>query len=165
MFLAVQFGKVLLALGRLHDFIQTGKCIGLILLNGCFKIQVMVTVWRLTQRLSTKTFSASHERNVMDHGISTYMLSSVCYNSSSGTTVLITPATVYLADKSVLPPEVVHDIQEGNFEVKRTDRRFNLVSAGRSTEWLNAIGRKWPSIITSIEQHPHSADGHCRILL
>ena len=42
--------------------------------------------------------------------------------------------TVYLADKSVLPPEFLHDIQEGNFEVKRTDRRFNQVSADRSTE-------------------------------
>ena len=50
--------------------------------------------------------------------------------------------TVYLADKSVLPAEVVHDIQEGNFEVKRTDRRFNRVSADRSTVWLNAIERK-----------------------
>ena len=50
--------------------------------------------------------------------------------------------TVYLADKSVLPPEVLHDIQEGNVEVKRTDRRFNQVLADRSTEWLNAIGRK-----------------------
>ena len=35
--------------GRLHDFIRGGNCIGLILLNGCFQIQVMVTVWRLTQ--------------------------------------------------------------------------------------------------------------------
>ena len=50
--------------------------------------------------------------------------------------------TVYLADMSVLPSEVLHELQEGNVEVKRTDRRFNQVSADRSTEWLNAIGRQ-----------------------
>ena len=33
----------------------------------------------------------SHEQNVTDHGIYTYMLSSVCYHSSSGTTMSITP--------------------------------------------------------------------------
>ena len=61
----------------------------------------------------------------MDHGISTYMLSSVCYHSSSGATILITPVGVYLAEMSVLPPEVLLELQEGNFVVKRTDRRFN----------------------------------------
>ncbi len=40
---------IMFYVGRLHDFIRGGNCIGLILLNGCFQIQVMVTVWRLTQ--------------------------------------------------------------------------------------------------------------------
>ena len=43
---------------------------------------------------------------------------------------------------SVLPPEIRHAFQEGNFVVKRTYRRFNQVSADQSTEWLNAIGNK-----------------------
>ena len=52
--------------------------------------------------------------------------------------------TVYLAEMSVLPPEVLHvdEFQERNFVVKRTDRRFNQVLADRSTEWLNAVGKK-----------------------
>ena len=50
--------------------------------------------------------------------------------------------TVYLAEMSVIPPEVLHELQEGNFVVKRADRRFNQVSADQSTEWLNAIGKK-----------------------
>ena len=50
--------------------------------------------------------------------------------------------TVYLTDMLVLPPEVFHEFQEGNVEVKRADRHFNQVSADRSTEWLNAIWRK-----------------------
>ena len=50
--------------------------------------------------------------------------------------------TVYLAEMSVLPPEGLHEFQEGNCVVKRTDRRFNQVSAGQSTEWQNAIGKK-----------------------
>ena len=50
--------------------------------------------------------------------------------------------TVYLAEMSVLPPEVLHEFQEGNFVVKRADRRFNQVSADQCTEWLNAIGKK-----------------------
>jgi len=50
--------------------------------------------------------------------------------------------TVYLAEMSVLPPEVLLEFQEGNFVVKRTDRRFNQVSADQSTEWLNATGKK-----------------------
>ena len=54
---------------------------------------------------------------------------------------------VYLAEMSVLPPEVLHEFQEGNFVVKRTDRRFNQVSAGQSTEWLNAIGKKSGGLI------------------
>ena len=50
--------------------------------------------------------------------------------------------TVYLAEMSVLPPEVLHEFQERNFVVKRIDRRFNQVSADQSTEWLNAVGKK-----------------------
>ena len=50
--------------------------------------------------------------------------------------------TVYLAEMSVLPPEVLLEFQEGNFVVKRTDRRFNQVSADQSTELLNATGKK-----------------------
>ena len=50
--------------------------------------------------------------------------------------------TVYLADMSVLPTEVLHEFQEGNVVVKRTDRRFNQVSADQCTEWLNTIGNK-----------------------
>ena len=49
---------------------------------------------------------------------------------------------VYLAEMSVLLPEVLHEFQEGNVMVKRTDRRFIQVSADQSTEWLNAIGKK-----------------------
>ena len=79
----------------------------------------------------------------MDHGISTYafkrMLPFLFRHDHVNYARWV---IVYLADKSVLPPEVVHDIQEGNFVVKGTDRRFNQVSADRSTEWLNAIGRK-----------------------
>ena len=74
----------------------------------------------------------------------TYMLSSVCCQSSSCTTMLLTPygGTVYLAEMSVLPPKVLHGFQEGNCVVKHTDRRFNQFSADQSTEWLNAIGKK-----------------------
>ena len=43
---------------------------------------------------------------------------------------------------SVLPPEVLHEFQEGSVVVKRTDRRFNQVSADQCTEWLDAIGKK-----------------------
>ena len=43
---------------------------------------------------------------------------------------------------STLPPEVPLEFQEGNFVVKRTERRFNQVSADQSTEWLNATGKK-----------------------
>ena len=50
--------------------------------------------------------------------------------------------TVYLAEMSVLPPEVLHEFQEGNFVVKRTDRRFNQVSTDQSTELVNAVGKK-----------------------
>ena len=50
--------------------------------------------------------------------------------------------TLYMAEMSVLPPEVPHEFQEGNCVVKRTDQRFCQVSAGQSTEWLNAIGKK-----------------------
>ena len=73
----------------------------------------------------------------MDHGISTYMLSSVLmltflfrYNHVN----YAIWGTVYLADMSVLPPEVLHEFQEGNVVVKRTDRRFNQVSADQCTE-------------------------------
>ena len=50
--------------------------------------------------------------------------------------------TVYLAAMSTLPPEVLLEFQEGNVVVKRTERRFNSVSADQSTEWLNATGKK-----------------------
>ena len=50
--------------------------------------------------------------------------------------------TVYLAEMSTLPPEVLLEFQEGNFVVKRTERRFNQVSADQRTEWLNATGKK-----------------------
>ena len=50
--------------------------------------------------------------------------------------------TMYLAEMSTLPPEVLLEFQEGNFVVKRSDRRFNQVSADQSTEWLNATGKK-----------------------
>ena len=55
--------------------------------------------------------------------------------------------TVYLAEMSVLPPEVLREFQEGNFVVKRPDRRFNQVSADQSTEWLNAIGKKSDGLV------------------
>ena len=50
--------------------------------------------------------------------------------------------TVYTFEMSTLPPEVLLEFQEGNFLVKRTERRFNQVSAKQSTEWLNATGKK-----------------------
>ena len=50
--------------------------------------------------------------------------------------------TVYLADMSVLLPEVLHEFQNRNFVLKRTDGRFNQVSPDQSTEWLNAVGKK-----------------------
>ena len=53
----VHFDNVLLAIGRLHDFIQKGICLGLILLNRCFQVQVMVTVWRLTQTFVHEDFN------------------------------------------------------------------------------------------------------------
>ncbi|KAK1895693.1 glycoprotein [Dissostichus eleginoides] len=43
---------------------------------------------------------------------------------------------------SALPPEILLEFQKGNFVVKRSDRRFNQVSADESTEWLNATGKK-----------------------
>ncbi|KAK2163026.1 hypothetical protein LSH36_87g04012 [Paralvinella palmiformis] len=48
--------------------------------------------------------------------------------------------TLYLAGMSVLPPEVLVEFEEGNFVVKRTDRRFHHISLDQSTEWLNATG-------------------------
>ena len=56
--------------------------------------------------------------------------------------------TVYLAEMSVLPPEVLHEFQEGSVVVKRTDRRFNQVSADQCAEWLDAmvaLEEWWPS--------------------
>lgn len=50
--------------------------------------------------------------------------------------------TVYLAEMSALPPEILLEFQKGNFVVKRSDRRFNQVSTDQSTEWLNATGKK-----------------------
>ena len=50
--------------------------------------------------------------------------------------------TIYPAEISVLPPEVLHEFQEDSFVVKRTDRRFNQVSADQSTEWLKYVGKK-----------------------
>ena len=44
--------------------------------------------------------------------------------------------TVYVADMSTLPTEVLLEFQEA------TERRFNQVSADQSTEWLNATGKK-----------------------
>ena len=55
--------------------------------------------------------------------------------------------SVYLAEMSDLPQEVLHEFQEGNFVVKRTDRQFNQVSADQSTEWLNATGKKSGGLI------------------
>ena len=48
---------------------------------------------------------------------------------------------MYLAEMSTLP-EVLLEFQEPNFVVKRTERRFNQVSADQSTEWLNATGKR-----------------------
>ena len=50
--------------------------------------------------------------------------------------------TVYLAEMSTLLPEVLLEFQEGNFVVKRTERRFNQVSSDQRTVWLNATGKK-----------------------
>ena len=79
--------------------------------------------------------------------------------------------TVYLAEMWVLPPEVLHEFQEGNCVVKRTDRRFNKVSAGQSTEWLNAIGKKSGGLVgisrvaSALSRWIlSSADGYCRII-
>ena len=55
--------------------------------------------------------------------------------------------SVYLAQMSVLPPEVLQEFQQGNFVVKQTDRKFNQVSADQSTEWLNAIGKKHAGLV------------------
>ena len=76
----------------------------------------------------------------MDHGTSTYTISSICWHSPSGTTNYARWSTVYLAESemSVLQPDVL----EGNSVVKRTDRRFNHISADQSTEWPNATGKK-----------------------
>ena len=49
---------------------------------------------------------------------------------------------MYLAEVAVLSPEVILEFQEGNFVIKRTDRRFNQVSPVQSTKWLNATGMK-----------------------
>ncbi len=48
---------------------------------------------------------------------------------------------------SVLPPEVLNEFQEGNCVIKHTDQRFSQVSAGQSTEWLNAIGKKCGGLV------------------
>ncbi|KAK1879977.1 Aerobic magnesium-protoporphyrin IX monomethyl ester [oxidative] cyclase [Dissostichus eleginoides] len=40
--------------------------------------------------------------------------------------------TVYLAEMSALPPEILLEFQKGNFVVKRSDRRFNQVSADQN---------------------------------
>ena len=139
----------MLALGRLHDFIQRGKYIGLIRLNVCFKIQVMVTVWRLTQPFVHEdllSFTRAQRDGSWDIHVYAFkrMLPFHFRYDHVNYAIWI---TVYLADNSVLPPVVLHDIQEGNFEIKRTDRRFSQVSADRSTEWLNAIGRKSGGIV------------------
>ena len=56
--------------------------------------------------------------------------------------------TVYLAEMSALPPEILLEFQKGNFVVKRSDRRFNQVSADQSTEWLNATGKKSGGLVS-----------------
>ena len=55
--------------------------------------------------------------------------------------------SVYLAEMSDLPQEVLHEFQEGNFVVKHTDRQFNQVSADQSAEGLNATGKKSGGLI------------------
>ena len=61
--------------------------------------------------------------------------------------------SVYLAEMSDLPSEVLQEFQDGNFVVKQTDRKSNQVSADQSTEWLNATGKKRGGLvgITRIE--------------
>jgi len=54
---------------------------------------------------------------------------------------------MYLADISVLPPEVLLEFQEGNFVVKQPYRRFNQVSADKSTEWLHATGKNSMALV------------------
>ncbi len=49
--------------------------------------------------------------------------------------------TIYLAEMANLPPDVLHEFQQGNFVVKQSKRRFNQVSPDQSTEWLNATGK------------------------
>ena len=50
--------------------------------------------------------------------------------------------TVYLFEMAQLPPDILHEFQQGHFVVKQTNRLFNQVSPDQSTEWLNATGKK-----------------------
>ena len=120
---------------------KDAKCLGLFLLNGCFKIQVMVTVWRLTQTFVHEDFlcvTRAQRDGSWDLHLYYFkrMLPFLFRYDHVNYAIWV---TVYLADMLVLPPEVLHEFQEGNVEVKRADRHFNQVSADRSTKWLNAI--------------------------
>ena len=50
--------------------------------------------------------------------------------------------TVYLDEMAKLPPDILREFQQGNCVVMHTNRRFNHVSPGHITEWLNATGKK-----------------------
>jgi uncharacterized protein YdcH (DUF465 family) len=55
--------------------------------------------------------------------------------------------SVYYAEMQMLPPEVKHELQKGNFPVKIGSGRFNQVSPDQSQEWLNGTGKKGGGII------------------
>ena len=50
--------------------------------------------------------------------------------------------TVYLAETNRLPEEIYHEVMNGNFVVKESDKSLNQVDPDHSQEWQNAIGKK-----------------------
>ena len=99
------------------------------------------TIW-----IWSTSYCVSPEHNVMDHAWDLYLYAfkrMLPFFFRYDHVNYARWGSVYIAEMSDLPPEVLLEFQKGNFVVKQSDRRFNQVSADQSTEWLNATGKKW----------------------
>lgn len=54
---------------------------------------------------------------------------------------------VYVADMRNLPDTVQTEFEQGNFVVKRSDRKFNQVDPDQAQEWLNGTGKRCGGIV------------------
>ena len=54
---------------------------------------------------------------------------------------------VYLSEMRLLPQPVLIEFQRGNFVVKRSKMKFNLVDQDQAQEWLNCTGKTGGGIV------------------